>query len=394
MAGKQVLILGGGWGGLMAAQQLRALLSSEHRVVVVERNTTFSLCLSNLWLMTGEREHPRQVQRELAHLSGEGIEWVQAEVRQLDPAARTVYTDGGSLHADYLVIALGADLVPDQVPGFVGATHNLYDVQSAYELRGALAAFERGRVVVLITRAPFRCPAAPYEAAFLVDWLFRQRGIRERVEIAVYTPEKQPMAVTGPAVGAALREMLAEREIAYYPEHTASRIDAAARAVHFDGDVAAYDLLIGIPPHRAPRAVAEAGLTDATGYIPAHPQTLALLADPDTLETRYPGVFALGDVASIRLLNGMLLPKTGVFAEEEARVVAANIAAEVRGTSPSARFDGSGSCYVEVGDGKAAYGVGNFYAYPGPRFTLEPPTPRYRREKESLERVLETWFAR
>jgi sulfide:quinone oxidoreductase len=188
--------------------------------------------------------------------------------------------------------------------------------------------------------------------------------------------------------------LLDDRGIAFHPEHRVSRIDGTARKVFFDGAEASYDLLVGVPPHKAPRVVEEAGLTDATGYVPTHPETLEILADPETLTTRYPGVFAIGDITAVRLLNALFLPKAGVFVEAEARVVAQNIAAAVGGRGGLARFDGRGFCYVEVGEGMAAFGSGNFYEYPGPSVALEPPSAQYRRDKEEFERVLDTWFTR
>lgn len=200
------------------------------------------------------------------------------------------------------------------------------------------------------------------------------------------------MPVAGPAVGAAIASMLGDRGIAYHPERAVSRVDGASRTIHFDGETAAFDLLVAVPPHRPPRVLVEAAMTDATGYVPVHPQTLEILADADTLATTHPGVYAIGDATSVRLLNGMLLPKAGVFAEAEARVVAENIAAEARGREPRARFDGRGFCYIEVGDGMAAYGRGSFYAYPGPAVTMGPPSREFKKAKEEFERLLDTWF--
>ena len=301
-------------------------------------------------------------------------------------------TRSGTFEADHLVLALGAELAPDDVPGLAESSHNLYQAEGAAALRGALPAIHEGRVLILIARTPFKCPAAPYEAAFLAEWLFRKAGTRRRVEIALFTPEKQPMPVAGPAVGDALREMLTEHGIDYHPGRAVTRVDASTRTAWFDDDQVPFDLLIAVPPHRAPRVVVEAGLTDSTGYIPVHPQTMEILSDPEALETRFPGVYAIGDVTAIRLMNAMLLPKAGVFVEAEARIVADNIAARIRGVEPRSRFDGRGFCYVEVGDGLAAYGAGDFYAYPGPRVTLEPPSAAYRRAKEEYERLLDTWF--
>lgn len=390
MARHTVLVLGGGWGGLTAAHHLRRLLPDD-RIRVVEKTETFSLGPSYLWLMTGERE-VADVERPMASLLDTGIEWVHADVTAVDAATRTVRTTSGDLEGDAVIVALGADLAPDGVPGFAAYAHNLYDARGAAGLGTALARFEGGRIAVLITRTPFRCPAAPYEAALLIEAAVRRRGIRDRVEITLYTPEKQPMPVAGPAVGEALAGMLDERGIRYQPGRTVSSIDGARRAIVFAEGDAAYDLLVGVPPHRAASAVRDSGLVDETGYVAVHPQTLELLSDPESLETRHPGVHAIGDTASIRLLNGLLLPKAGVFAEAEARVVAANVAARLLGERPAARYDGSGFCYIDVGDGMAAYGDGDFYAYPGPRVSLHAPSQEYRRAKEEFEAVLRQWF--
>lgn len=392
MAGSTVVILGGGWGGLAAAHHLRGMLHADDRVAVVERKERFSFCPSYLWLMTGERRSIEDVSRPMRDLARPDIEWLHEDVREIDPVTATVTTASGRLQADQLIVALGAENATDDLPGFKECAHNVYDAEGAIRLRTALAGLHRGRIVVLIARTPFRCPGAPYECAFLIDSLVRERGERDQIEIAIYTPEKAPLGVAGPAVGAGVVGMLKERGIDYHPGRTVRRIDAASRTITFDEEQATYDLLVGVPPHRAPAAVRDSGLTDATGYVPVHPQTLELLADVDTLSTHYPKVHAIGDVTSIRLLNSLLLPKTGVFAESEARVVAQNVAAAIQGKRAAASYDGIGGCYVEVGQGKAAYGVGNFFAYPGPSMTLEPPSAEQRRAKEQFEKVLVNWF--
>jgi sulfide:quinone oxidoreductase len=183
-----------------------------------------------------------------------------------------------------------------------------------------------------------------------------------------------------------------ERRIAYHFEQQVIAIDKASRTLRFKEEEATFDLLIGIPPHRAPGPLQEAGLVDASGYVPVHPQTLRLLSDPDTLAVQHPGVYAIGDLAAIRLLNSMLLPKAGVFAEGEAQVVAGAIAADINDGPRPGVYDGNGFCYVDVGDGLAAYGSGDFYAYPGPRVTLEDPSLEGRRAKDEYEELLDTWF--
>jgi len=381
VSNKTILILGGGLGGIMAAANLRRLCAPEHRVVVIERSATFSLRMANLWLMTGERQRPEEGERNLSHLAGRGIDWVQAEIENIDPVAKTVETSAGTLAGDYLVIALGAERHPEAVPGFAEAALDLYEAAGALRIRQALEGFDGGRVVVLVARTPFSCPSAPYEAAFLIDTLLRRRGVRQRSTIAVYTPEDLPMPVAGPDVGAALVQLLADRGIEFHAEQIVMRVDPAAHIARFELEDTTFDLLIGIPPHRVPQVLRPAKLADASGWVPV---------DPSTLQTRHPRVFAIGDATSIRLPVGMFLPKAGVFADEEARVVAENIAAELAGKAGTSRFNGHGFCYIEVGDDMAAYGAGNFYGIPAPTVSLEPPSPRYRLEKHELERTAQS----
>jgi len=382
MGTKTILVLGGGLGGLMAGSHLRRL-SPESRVVVIERKETFSACMSKLWVMTGERRDPGEGERELSRLADRGIEFVHGDIEAIDPAAKTVQTTVGTVEGDYIIVALGSERNPQAVPGFAESALNLYEGDGALQIQRALQEFSGGRIVILVSRTPFSCPSAPYEAAFLIESLLRERGIRQRTEIALYTPEDQPMLVAGPNVGPALIKMLEERGIELHWEQIVMRIDPAARRILFELEDASFDLLVGVPPHRAPAAVRESGLTDASGWVPV---------DPTKLQTRHAGVFAIGDVTAIRLPNGMFLPKSGVFADGHARVVAENIAAEITGEGRATQYTGHGFCHIEVGDGMAAYGSGNFYGIPAPRVTLEPPSQRFRKEKEEFERtVLALW---
>jgi sulfide:quinone oxidoreductase len=379
MSDQTTLILGGGIGGLTTASHLRRLAPSDHRIVVVERSESFVACMSHLWVMTGERRDPAEGERELAVLAKTGIEVVQAEIESVDPGAKTVRTADGVLEGDHLVVALGADKNPSAVPGLAKAALNLYDKDGALQVQRALEDFDGGRIVVLISRTPFSCPSAPYEAAFLIDSLLRERGIRERTELALYTPEDTPMLVAGPSVGPALVEMLEERDIELHWEELTMKVDPAAKKVLFELNDTTYDLLVGIPPHVAPAALTGSGLLDASGWVPV---------DPQTLETKFAGVFAIGDATAVRLPNGMFLPKAGVFADEQGRTVAARIAAEVSGADVDGKYDGRGFCYIEVGGGMAAYGSGNFYGIPAPTVAMEDPSERFRAEKAEIERGL------
>ena len=347
--------------------------------MVIERKQAFAARMAHLWVMTGERPDPAQGARDLSDLTKTGIEIVRAEIETIEPETRTVHTTAGTLTGDQLVIALGAETNPNGVPGLADAAFDLYDQRGALQLQRALAEFSGGRIVVLISRTSFSCPSAPYEAAFLIDSLLRERGVRDQTEIALYTPEDRPMLVAGDQIGAALIEMLEEREIELHWEQLPMKIDPAAKRILFEVEDTNFDLLVGVPPHVAPESVRACGLVDAFGWVPV---------DPSTLETPVPGVFAIGEVTAIRLANGMFLPKAGAFADRQARVVAENIAAEINGGAGGATFNGTGFCYIEVGGGVAAYGSGNFYGTPAPQITMEGPSQHFRQEKGEQEQAL------
>lgn len=392
---KTILVLGGGWGGLTAAHALRGLAPNDYRIAVIEKSPSFIFYPSFLRVIIGEKPDLDTVESPMKNLLRKDIEIIHEEVIRINPETRTVYTNAQTLQADYLILAMGSELYPNAIPGFSESALNLFDTKSAFAIHEKLKNFKKGRIAFLIARTPFRCPPSPYEGAMLTEWFMRQRGVRQDVEISIYTPEKQPMPVAGPQVGEIFTQTLAGHNINYYPEHSVTRIEGKSNKIYFSNDKEAdYDLLIGIPPHGAPKSIVDSGLTDNSGYIPVHLQTMQLLEDVDELTTRYPQVYAIGDNTAIRLLNGMMLPKAGVFAEAQAHIVAGKIAAEIKGEKYSESFDGRGVCYVDVGDGMAAEGSGDFYAYPAPSIILEAPAPEVRKAKHEFERIFEMWFSK
>lgn len=379
-----VLILGGGVGGLVAANELRKALPKEHRVVLVERETSFVFAPSFLWLMTGDRT-AEKISRPLARLQRRGIEVIRGEIERIDPQKREAVVDGQSLTGDYLVIALGAELAPETIPGLARAGHNFYTLAGAEALRDAFARFTGGRLLLLTAAPAYKCPAAPYEAAMLLEHACRRRKLREKTQIDLYAAEPGPMGVAGPEVSKAVRMMVEGKGIAYHPEHQVKEVDPAERRLSFtNGTQASFDLLAYVPPHRAPKVVREAGLTGESGWVPV---------DRHTLETKHARVYALGDVVGIPLALGKPLPKAGVFAHGEAQVVAKNIARAITGKGKGASFDGAGDCFIETGDGKAGFGKGDFYAEPVPQVRMHPPGLRWHAAKVLFEKDwLRRWF--
>lgn len=378
-----IVILGGGFGGLTAARLLREQLPRTHRVVLVERSPYFLMGLAKLWALDGRR--PLSVgRRAIASLTKFGIDVMGDSIQRIDPKERTVQLAGKSLRYDHLIIALGAELTMAAIPGFDAAL-NLYEPSSAERIGAELRAFEGGRILFVIGRTPVKCPPAPYEAAMLTSSLLERRGVRAQTKIDLTTPEPRPLPVAPVSCGDDLQGYLKTKGIGYHPNLTPSRVRAGDRRVEYEGGVShEYDLLVGVPVHRPPKALEGSGLGDASGWIPV---------DPRTLRTQDPRVFAVGDVTTIKTPSGRPLPKAGVFAETQARVVAANLVAELSGRPSAATFEAKGQCYIELGGGVATAVEGDFYATPEPNVTLRMPTQDALREKERFEQDhLRFWF--
>jgi sulfide:quinone oxidoreductase len=362
-----IVVLGGGVGGMVAANELRRQLPRGHRVVLIEKNAKYAFPPSFLWVMTGDRK-PEQICRPLETLLRPGIELVQSEVVRIDPELRKVQTTEAEIAYDQLIVALGADLAPDPLPGPDQASHTFFTFEGAIRLRDALPSFSAGRIAVLVAAVPYKCPGAPAEGAMLIADYFRQRGLARKVEVHLFTPESQPMPVAGPQLGEAVRGMLQAKEIQFHALHKLTSVEPDARELIFEnGERFHYDLLVTVPPHRVPKVVSEAGLTNQAGWIPVNTQTLA---------TNSPGVYAIGDVTAIPLPGRwkpdvpLMLPKAGVFAHAQAEVVARRIAAEITGRSCDEKFCGDGYCMLEAGEDLAGFAFGNFFAEPSPNVQL------------------------
>jgi sulfide:quinone oxidoreductase len=333
----RVLVLGAGFGGLELATILSEELGEKIEVVLIDKAEGFVFGFSKLDVMFG-RTAATSVRHSYRDLVKPGVQFVHATVLAIDPVTRTVETDAGHFAADLMVIALGADLDPGATPGLVEAGQEFYTVQGAFALRDVLEHFAGGHVIVGVASTPFKCPPAPSETVLMLHDYLVGRGLRDRSEISLVMPLPVPIPPS-PEASAALIAAFAERGIGWYPNQLVQELDPVRNVARFaDGSEMSYDLFLGVPTHRVPAVVAESGMT-VDGWIPV---------DSLTLETPYPGVFAVGDVTSVGT------PKAGVFAERQAAVVAERIVAIARGGAGTSEYDGRGLCYIEFGHDEVA----------------------------------------
>ena len=333
----RVVVLGAGFGGLELSSRLSAEFGDQLEVVLIDRAEGFTFGFSKLDVLFG-RKTSDEVLHRYRDLVKPGVRFVRAQVLSIDPAPRQVETDAGSFTADVLVVALGADLRPEETPGLLEAGQEFYSVEGAIAARAALDAFDGGRILIGVAATPYKCPPAPSETALLLHDELVARGLRDRSEIALVVPMPKPVP-PAPSASAAILARFEQLGIGWYPERIIRSLDAERKvAVLSDGEELPFDLFLGVPRHRAPQVVVDSGLA-VDGWIPA---------DPATLETAFPDVYALGDIASTGA------PKAGAFAEGQAAVVAERIAARLRGTDASAVYAGVGACYLEFGAGEVA----------------------------------------
>lgn len=379
----EVVILGGGVGGAFAAAELSRRLRDKVEITLVDKEGKHYFPPSYPWLVMGWRR-PDQVWRPLGSLRARNVRHQQGEVVSIEPEERRVVVDGGELRYDYLLISLGAQLVPSAIEGYAEAAEHPYDLEGALGLGKALDSFKGGRVLVGISRLPFKCPAAPYETAMLMDYYFRRKGMRDKVEIEFFTPEPSPLPAAGEAIGERAATMMEGRDIPLHTKKEMDHIDPESRIVHFKGDAQMdYDLLVAIPPHSTCQAVRNSNLTKDGPWIPV---------DRYTMRAHYDDVYAVGDVTSIKTPSGNvpMLPKAGVFAEGQSKTASQNIVSEVVG-GERGRWDGYGVCFLETGFGRAGMVKGNFYGEARPPITMKKPGRLWHWAKVLVER---RWLGR
>jgi sulfide:quinone oxidoreductase len=360
-----VVVLGAGFGGLELTSRLSEAAGIDVDITLIDRADSFVLGFSKLDVMVG-RQRPDAVRSYYRDIAKDRVEFRQELVVSIDPVERHVVTDVASYDADVLVVALGADLDPSATPGFVDGGHEFYSLAGAERVRDLLPEFSSGAVVVAILGPFFKCPPAPFEAAMMLHDYLSARQVPQTAPIRVLSPMGSPIPISVEASEGILGG-LNQRGIEFWPQAAVTRLDPVGKvAALADGRTIPYDLFLGVPVHRAPAVVQESGLA-VDGWIPV---------DPATFATRFPDVYAVGDVTSAPV------PRAGVFAEGEAATVADGLIARLRGESAPGPYAGMASCYVEFGDDKVARVDVDFLTGPAPTGRFQPPSAEIAAEKE------------
>ncbi len=376
---KKVLILGGGFGGIATAHRLKQKLGADVEVTLVDRRAHFMVGFRKTWELVGGSPM-EEGQRPLESLTRIGVRVIRDSVSSIDPKSRSAEVGGNRIEADALVVALGADLAPQAIKGFQEHAYNVYDAQDIPRAARALKELKEGRILIGIFGAPYKCSPAPFEMALLINDSLKARGVKASVE--VFSPQPMSIPILGQASCDTIESRLTDKGITFLPNHKATYIEAGE--VVFADKRRSFDLLFGVPPHTPPAVVKQSGLVDTTGWVTVNARTL---------ETSFPGVYAIGDVVQIAMPNGKPLPKAGVFAEAMGETVAERIASEFNGQKAEATFKGEGGCYLEVGAGQAMMVTGHFMAEPEPEVMLTEATSQYMNEKRAFETDrLKKWF--
>ena len=375
-----VVILGGGFGGLAAANELRENLPQDVRITIIDKKDWFMMDLVKLWIINGTREFELS-KRPLESVTKKGIEFVNEDVMKIDSIGKLVRTKYRQFHYDYLIIALGVELAPEKIPGLKENSLILYDINDVPKIRDTLRQMKSGKIVIAITGLPYKCPPAPFEAALLIRSVLEETGASDSVTIDFYSPTLITLPAGGPQVSEEIFQILKSKKIEFHGNH--KTIEVEPNKIKFENGETGFDVLISIPPHKVPAVVIESGFAENGKFV---------VVDK-TCKTKYENVFAIGDVNQIMVTDKIAVPKAGIFAEAEGITVARNIISQIKNELENAIFDGKGGCFLETGKGTAGYLQVDMFATPDPLTQLQSSSTEHFSEKEKFEQErLKKWL--
>jgi sulfide:quinone oxidoreductase len=376
-----VLILGGGFGGLSAANEIRNNLSSSQiKITVVDKKDWFMVGFAKLWIIKGKRTFENSI-GSLNELTKKEINFLKEEILQIDLQNKNIRTTTKILPYNFLIIALGAVLAPEKIPGLSENGMNLYDHEQLTEIHNKLKKIKYGNIAISIMGMPYKCPPAPFEASLLIDSMLREEGVRDSVQIHFYSPSSITLPTAGPEISQQILNLINSENIVF---HDSCKIKSVEKnKLIFQNGEAIFDLLLAIPPHVAPKVIYDSGLAKEGGFI---------IINRDC-KTPFENVYAVGDVTTLTVNDTMAVPKAGVFAEGEAITVAQNIISKIQSKKESSLFNGKGGCFIESGRDTASLIEVDMFSEPKPstkltEFTAEHLDEKIQFEKERLSKWL------
>lgn len=351
---KTILVLGAGTGGVVTARELSKHSGNEEdinlvKILVFEKEETSVYSPSLPWVLVGKSKQ-EEITERTDKLDASGLEVIKGDIENIDPENISITVKGKQYKGDHMVVSLGveqADIFDLRKYGF-----NFFTLKGAQDLHSELKEFDGGEIAILVSSLPFKSPAAPYEAAMLIEDFVRRNNLPKNTTVSLYTPESGPMQFAGDEASQELRELLAKKGIKYYRDHELKTVSGNT-LVFSNGESYSYDLLAYTPKHRLPEVIKKSELAGKSGWVDV---------DNKTLETEFKNVYAIGDITHVRTETGAVLPKIGVFARQQGAVVAHNISRKMAGHEPDQTFVSEGKYFIEAGEGKASETVTSFSA--------------------------------
>jgi len=376
----QILIIGGGFGGLAAANELRANLPSDVKITIIDKKDYFMMDLVKLWIIKGTRKFETS-KRPLNTIVKKGIDFVNEQVTLIDTDRKKVKTAAREFSYDYLIVAAGVELAPEKIPGLSVNGMILYDLEHVSKIRQKILDMKSGKIAFVITGMPYKCPPAPFEAALIINSMLQEIGTRKNISIDFYSLGSITLPAAGPEVSKQLLDILESENIKFHGSHRIVSVEQNALKFE-DQSTANFDLLIAVPPHKAPQVIYDAGLAQEDMFIPVKRDC----------RTQFDKVYAVGDVTNMMVTDKIAVPKAGIFAEGQGVAVAQDIISQIKKEKTNSIFEGKGGCFVEMGT-TAGYVYVDMFAEPNPITRLDKPATEHMEEKEQFEKErLEKWL--
>lgn len=355
---KKLLILGAGTAGTMMANKLAKDLDSNWSITIVDKSDLHYYQPGFLFVPFGTYQ-PKDVVKSKKDFINKRVTFIIAEIEKVEADKNIVkLSNQNELSYDYLIIATGTDIYPTETEGLKGElwhkkVFDFYTYEGSVALAECLKTWKGGKLVINITEMPIKCPVAPLEFAFLADSYFKEKGMREKVEISYVTPLSG--AFTKPIASKELQNMFADRDIKLIPDFAIGELDNQTQEiVSFDNDRVPFDLLITIPTHKGASYLEDSNLGDELNFVPTHKETLQAVG--------HKNIFVIGDTTNVPA------SKAGSVAHFQADVLTENFLDIIEGKEPKAKFDGHANCFIESGNGKGLLIDFNYETEPLPGY--------------------------